>query len=288
MKRGTPDHWKMRELARLLNLPARFGIATANGIMERLWHYTAKFHPRGDIGASPDWAIADACGWSCGTRTDRLGQDSDKLAAFIDALVVARWLDRDKVCRLLVHDWADHADSSVKKWLKDRDLSFASLTLDEGSDDPAFPFLSFPEPSLPSGAIPIRQPDEIRKQKVAGLLAEKLAEQQAESELAAKLTIEELERAFDRHKKQKGFPHPKRADVFRQVIAMLPDFDVSKFRANHPRYCEYWDAHGWGFSNLTFLEWIENGMLDPPPESAGVKTGRMAEGDRQLEEWANA
>ena len=150
MKRGTPDHWKMRELAKLLNLPTRFGIATANGIMERLWHYTAKYHPRGDIGSAPDWAIADACGWDCGKRMDRPGQDTVKIAAFIDALVTARWLDRDNACRLLVHDWSDHADTSVKKYLKDKGLSFLSPTSTESQESLPLP-LPLPLPSpLPS------------------------------------------------------------------------------------------------------------------------------------------
>ena len=143
MKRGTPDHWKMKDLAGRLKIPVPYAV----GIMEMLWHYTAKYHPRGDIGSAPDWAIADAAGWNCGRRRDRVGQDSGKLAAFIDALVVSRWLDRDKTYRIIVHDWPDHADESVKRLLKEKGLSFVSPTPNQFDSGLPLPSLAFPKPS---------------------------------------------------------------------------------------------------------------------------------------------
>lgn len=113
MKRGTPDHWKMRELARLMKVPVKYGLAWANGTLERLWHYTAKYHPQGDIGKARDEFIASACGWP---ETDAM--------TLVDALVAAKWLDRDTTHRLLVHDWAEHCDDSVKKTLKRNGLAF--------------------------------------------------------------------------------------------------------------------------------------------------------------------
>lgn len=131
MKRGAPDHWKMTALANRMKVPARYGITWANGCMERLWHYTAKYHPRGDIGKAPDWAIATACGWPASTASE-----------LIEALVDVRWLVRSTAHRLLVHDWHDHADESVKKTLKNRGLEFffpeSSGTVD-GILPPAFP-----------------------------------------------------------------------------------------------------------------------------------------------------
>ncbi len=53
MKRGAPDHWKMKELARLCHVPAPYGIPWANGVMERIWHYTAKYCLQGNIGKFP-------------------------------------------------------------------------------------------------------------------------------------------------------------------------------------------------------------------------------------------
>jgi hypothetical protein len=139
VKRGTPDHWKMDELARLMKIPARLGRTWANGCMERLWHYTARLCPRGNIGAAPDWAIADACGLS---RSDA--------PALIQALLQSKWIETHSEFRLIVHDWHEHADDSVKKTLKNRGLEFC---FPENSGTPAetfrppLPFLSHkPEP----------------------------------------------------------------------------------------------------------------------------------------------
>ncbi len=154
MKRGAPDHHKMKQLARELKLPKRYALPLANGIMERLWHYTAKHYPQGDIGRAPDWAIAEACGWDCSKRADRIGQDSDKVVAFVTALVVAGWLDRDKRCRYLVHDWVEHADESVRKTLKNKHLEFLFPVNQEAPErtiPAAFP-LPLPLPGRNGGA----------------------------------------------------------------------------------------------------------------------------------------
>ena len=97
MKRGAPDHWKMKELARLCGVPEPYALPWANGIMERLWHYTARFHPQGDIGTSPDWVICDACCWETRKRKDRPGQSAEKQERFIRALVDSRWLDENGI-----------------------------------------------------------------------------------------------------------------------------------------------------------------------------------------------
>lgn len=101
MKRGTPRHRKMRDLARRLNIP----LAHAVGIMEMIWHWAGQETPQGDIGLAEDREIAAAADWA--------GRPS----VLVDALVDSRWLDRDDVYRLVIHDWPDHADNSVKKWL---------------------------------------------------------------------------------------------------------------------------------------------------------------------------
>ena len=113
MKRGTPDHYKMAELARLLKVPAPYAIPWANGVMERLWHYAAKYTPQGDIGKVSDEAIAKACEWP-----------ERKSSQLISALLEAKWLDFSERHRLLVHDWSEHADESVKKLLQRKGLQF--------------------------------------------------------------------------------------------------------------------------------------------------------------------
>lgn len=138
MKRGAPDHWKMRELARIMKVPVKYSLAWANGTMERLWHYTAKYHPQGDIGKAPNWAIAEACGWPVSSAKE-----------LVDGLTACGWLDLDPKHRLIVHDWPDHADNTVKKTLKNRGLEFFLLekvSTSAGKISPAFP-KPLPEPS---------------------------------------------------------------------------------------------------------------------------------------------
>jgi hypothetical protein len=116
MKRGTSDHPKLKLLCDILNIE-KF---EAVGILEMLWHFTAKFAPQGDIGKYSDKAIAEAVGWKRPTGTKGVTPEC-KLSG---ALVTAGWLDSDAAVRLVVHDWSDHADQSVKKFLASRNLAF--------------------------------------------------------------------------------------------------------------------------------------------------------------------
>lgn len=101
MKRGTPQHRKMHLLAESLKQP----LYSAVGIMEMLWHFVGQNAPRGDIGSVPDRQIAAAVAWD---------GKADKL---IDGLVSSVWLDRHEEYRLVVHDWPEHCEQSVRKWL---------------------------------------------------------------------------------------------------------------------------------------------------------------------------
>lgn len=94
MKRGTPDHPKLYALAEALKIRRPVAV----GYLELLFHFTAQYCPRGDIGRYDDKRIAAGLDW-CG-----------KPALLVDALVATGWLDRDEVVRLVVHDWHDHAD----------------------------------------------------------------------------------------------------------------------------------------------------------------------------------
>jgi len=137
MRRGAPDHWKMRELANLMKVPARWALPWANGTIERLFHYAAKYHPQGDVGKAPNWAIAEACGFPPASANE-----------LVEALVGSRWLDLDKTHRLLVHDWPEHCDDTVKKTLKNRGLAFFFPENSSTVDGKIRPSLSFPQPSL--------------------------------------------------------------------------------------------------------------------------------------------
>lgn len=110
MRRGAIDHPKMSKLARLLGVPRMQAV----GMMEALWHATARHAPQGDIGRWDDESIADALEWE------------GDAAELIAALVKVRFLDIHDVHRLLVHDWHEHADETVKKTLRRAKLGFLS------------------------------------------------------------------------------------------------------------------------------------------------------------------
>lgn len=137
MKRGTPDHPKLKALMVALNVEK----CTAVGVLEMLWHFTARYAADGDIGRFSDEQIAAAIGW-----TRRSGKAKVSSGSFlVRALVDTRWLDgpyevpmrssrgHTEVHRrcLLVHDWEDHADQTLKRFLASRKLAFASPPLPE-------------------------------------------------------------------------------------------------------------------------------------------------------------
>jgi hypothetical protein len=97
MKRGTTEHPKFLDLMAQLSIP-RYSAA---GVLEMLWQFTSKFAPQGDVGRFSDSAIARALEWDNG---------ADEL---MKALVDCRWVDKDPVHRLVVHDWYEHADDYV-------------------------------------------------------------------------------------------------------------------------------------------------------------------------------
>ncbi len=106
MKRGTIEHPKTRQLARELGCP----IYAVVGMLECLWHFTARYARRGDIGRFTNEQIAEAVFWT--------GDVTQLMAALTSTPEVRRWIDPDVNVRLCVHDWPHHADDAVKKALK--------------------------------------------------------------------------------------------------------------------------------------------------------------------------
>ena len=117
MKRGTPEHPKVYDLMEIIKRRR----PEVLGYLELLWQFTAKYTPRGDIGLFSDARIEAACDWS-----GRKGQ-------LLDALVQARWVDRDDQYRLVIHDWEAHADGVVKKRLQRDKLNFLSAQHDSAN-----------------------------------------------------------------------------------------------------------------------------------------------------------
>lgn len=108
--RGTLTHRKTRRLARILGIP----VPCALGILEALWHVTAEQQPDGGIGRIENRDIAEEMFYD---------EDPEFL---VNALIESGWLDTHETCRLIVHDWHEHADSYVHAFLAKRTLLFAS------------------------------------------------------------------------------------------------------------------------------------------------------------------
>jgi hypothetical protein len=84
----------------------------AVGLLETLWHFTARYAPRGDVGRFTDGIIATSLDWR-GNSTE-----------LIEALVSEHWLDADDDCRLVVHHWSDHSDDTCDKYLANHGLTY--------------------------------------------------------------------------------------------------------------------------------------------------------------------
>jgi len=112
MKRGTPDHPKMHDLA------SRLGITRSHavGIMETLWHWAEQYCPDGNVGRWTPAVMARAVDWA--------GNPLDLTTALIEA----RWLDQSDGL-LLIHGWAEHCFDSVHVTLAMRSQVFACGTL---------------------------------------------------------------------------------------------------------------------------------------------------------------
>ncbi len=119
MKRGTPEHPKTDDLAEALTkkceIPLEIAHDAAVGIEEKLFHFTARYAPQGDVGKHSDTTIARRIGWPW------------EPAECIETLLRIGWLDApegDDPPRLVVHDWPEHADDTVRKSLEREGLPF--------------------------------------------------------------------------------------------------------------------------------------------------------------------
>jgi hypothetical protein len=121
MKRMACDHPKILRFSALLDVP----YYSAVGLLELLWHFTARHAIRGDVGKWSDAEIASGIRWP-----------AEYAKRLIDALIEARLLDRHKGHRLVIHDWRDHADESTKKTLQKHLMTFAEND-PEPEDEPA-------------------------------------------------------------------------------------------------------------------------------------------------------
>ena len=110
MKREAVHSTKMKKLCRLLDAT----LYVAVGILELLWHLTAREAPRGDIGKLSNEDIALSLDYR---------DDADKL---ITTLIECHWLDESFEHRLIVHDWHIHSDDAVDSRLARAVLRYAN------------------------------------------------------------------------------------------------------------------------------------------------------------------
>ena len=99
MKRTAMNHTKMKRLIRVLKIQ-QYAVV---GILESLWHLTAREAPEGNIGKLSDEDIAAWIDWE-GSGTE-----------LVEALVECGWVDADPTHRLVIHDWQEHCDDATKK-----------------------------------------------------------------------------------------------------------------------------------------------------------------------------
>jgi hypothetical protein len=109
MKRGTPGHWKILNLAMELKIEPYAAV----GICCCMWEWVGASLMSGNIGKADDVMIARQIGWT------------KKPSVLIDALVKCGLLDRHPEHRLIVHDWSEHAEDGVHTWMVRRRLWFA-------------------------------------------------------------------------------------------------------------------------------------------------------------------
>ena len=99
--RAVPDHPKFADLKH--RLVATKGAAL--GYLECIWHFSARFTPRGNIGKYSDSAIEAWVEWD------------GEPGLLISAMVESCWLHLNGEHRVVVHDWSQHADETVQTTL---------------------------------------------------------------------------------------------------------------------------------------------------------------------------
>ena len=153
MKRGTPRNPKVSHLCNLLKV----SVPTAVGYLELLWHFAAEFAPQGDVGKFDDRWIEAALYWtgrpghlihcltvagwldirplaspthspaspthSPASPTHSPASPTHSPASPTHSPASPTHSER----MLLVHDWHDHCDDSVRKKLQRSHLQFLTV-----------------------------------------------------------------------------------------------------------------------------------------------------------------
>jgi hypothetical protein len=207
--RAVPDHPKFAHLKALLGL----GKGATLGYLEAVWHFTGRFTPQGDIGKYSDSQIENWVEWP--------GEAGELIAAMVEA----KWIDRDDVHRLLVHDWHQHADKATKNALGRAEKKFCAPTVRTesipGTDPVRTPDIKLGNMSRLPEPVPVPVP---------GPSTLSAANSAAACDLAAEtfdLSDEERREAWSR------FGTPKKSLLTPEVETVLEYVSV-RIHARHP------------------------------------------------------
>lgn len=114
MKSGTDAKLKFKKLQLRLGLE----LWQARGLLDTLWAFVRHNCPRGDIGRFTNEEIAIGIDWSAKHPDD-----------LVLPLVAERWIDDDRECRLIIHDWPEHCEHDVHNQLARATDTFADGTI---------------------------------------------------------------------------------------------------------------------------------------------------------------
>ena len=143
--RAVPDHPKFADLKARLG-KSRYATL---GVLESVWHFAGRFTPQGNIGKYDDAAIEAWIEWD--------GNPGECIAA----LIGAKWLDPDAIHRILVHDWAKHADKATKNSNARNNLEFYTYDVRTVVPKSGTPY-PLPEPVPEPVPVPVRTYAEIK------------------------------------------------------------------------------------------------------------------------------
>jgi hypothetical protein len=265
MKRGTPRHPKMIRLIQDLGLKPK-DRATAVGHLELLWHFTAEFAPRGDIGRYADDQIEGACEWY------------GKRGKLVQALTTSGWVDQDSEHRLIVHDWADHADGTVKKKLERADQWFLVVTGKVELQKKPQPLIVEDNGCLARGkdkASLVSSRKEEESLTRAGLVLEPTVGQASGNGSDAIAAV--AQRMHDRHPAARRCGAKEAARAIAKILAKIPKPDrvakLAEIEDRHARWCasEAWTKDGGEYSKALH-NWLAPtmGRFDEDPPDTGT------------------
>lgn len=115
-KRGTLEHPKTKRLARILGVCP--GVAL--GLVETIFHWVGEYRKDGALTLNDLEDALDSGGWLSMFTAEAVA------AAMTNEVRECVWLDVMPDGRYYVHDWHDHADDAVNRWLARAKKFFAN------------------------------------------------------------------------------------------------------------------------------------------------------------------